>query len=75
MQVCWAVDEVMAGRAPSAFCCVRPPGHHAEPDKAMGFCFYNNCGEYILSGKEEYMTNQPYHLSATERPPREGRAP
>ena len=37
-----AVDEVMAGRARNAFCAIRPPGHHAEPDQAMGFCLFNN---------------------------------
>ncbi len=37
-----ATDLVMTGEAPSAFCCVRPPGHHAERSAAMGFCFFNN---------------------------------
>ena len=37
-----AVDAVMAGEADNAFCAVRPPGHHAEPLRAMGFCLFNN---------------------------------
>lgn len=37
-----AVDTVLTGGAYSAFCAVRPPGHHAEPDHAMGFCLFNN---------------------------------
>lgn len=36
------VDYVMSGEAERVFCAVRPPGHHAESDRAMGFCFYNN---------------------------------
>lgn len=40
--VIYAVDEIMAGRARNAFCAIRPPGHHAEPDQAMGFCLFNN---------------------------------
>ena len=36
-----AVDAVMAGEVQRAFCNVRPPGHHAEADRAMGFCLFN----------------------------------
>lgn len=37
-----ATDAVMAGELENAFCAVRPPGHHACRDHAMGFCFFNN---------------------------------
>jgi len=37
-----ATDAVIDGRYSNAFCSVRPPGHHAEPARAMGFCFFNN---------------------------------
>ena len=37
-----ATDSVIAGEMANAFCAVRPPGHHAERAKAMGFCFFNN---------------------------------
>lgn len=37
-----ATDLVLQGKAPSAFCSVRPPGHHAGRGRAMGFCFFNN---------------------------------
>jgi len=37
-----AVDMVMAGEAANAFCATRPPGHHAERETAMGFCFFGN---------------------------------
>ena len=37
-----AIDAVMEGRIKNAFCAVRPPGHHALKDKAMGFCLFNN---------------------------------
>jgi len=37
-----AVEAVCAGEAKTAFCAVRPPGHHAEPERAMGFCLFNS---------------------------------
>ena len=37
-----AVDEIASGRLRNAFCAVRPPGHHAERARAMGFCLFNN---------------------------------
>ena len=39
---CAAVDAVVAGECKSAFVAMRPPGHHAEQEKAMGFCFFGN---------------------------------
>src|SRR3990170_7285996 len=36
------VDAVFEGKIHNAFCCVRPPGHHAEKKRAMGFCIFNN---------------------------------
>lgn len=37
-----ALDEIVRGHANTAFCAVRPPGHHARRGQAMGFCFFNN---------------------------------
>ena len=36
------LDEIWIGKASRGFACIRPPGHHAEPAKAMGFCLFNN---------------------------------
>ncbi len=40
--VCDAVDQVLTKQADNAFCATRPPGHHATPSQAMGFCLFNN---------------------------------
>jgi acetoin utilization deacetylase AcuC-like enzyme len=37
-----AIDAIMKGEVQNAYCLVRPPGHHALPDEAMGFCLFNN---------------------------------
>ena len=37
-----AIDEILSGQAQTAFCSIRPPGHHARPGQALGFCFFNN---------------------------------
>jgi len=37
-----AIDAMMEEKVDNAFCAIRPPGHHAEIDKAMGFCYFNN---------------------------------
>jgi len=46
-----ACDAVMTGQVDRAFCAVRPPGHHAERDRAMGYCLFNNVAigaEYLI---------------------------
>jgi acetoin utilization deacetylase AcuC-like enzyme len=47
-----AVDAVIAGEADNAFCAVRPPGHHAEPNRAMGFCLFNNVAIGALRARQ-----------------------
>ena len=49
-----AVDLVMAGEADNAFCAVRPPGHHAESARAMGYCIYNNVAVGAAHALVEY---------------------
>jgi acetoin utilization deacetylase AcuC-like enzyme len=51
-----AIDGVQQKEFKNAFCAVRPPGHHAEKDKAMGFCIYNNVavGAHYLLEKYKY---------------------
>jgi acetoin utilization deacetylase AcuC-like enzyme len=38
----WSAERLLAGDQPAAFCALRPPGHHAERGRAMGFCLFNN---------------------------------
>lgn len=49
-----AVDRVMQGKADNAFCAVRPPGHHAESDRAGGFCLINNVAVGAMHAIAQY---------------------
>ncbi len=50
--VCQAVEAVSAGDIKKAFCTVRPPGHHAGPEKGEGFCVFNNIAIGALHAQE-----------------------
>ena len=49
-----AVDMVMQGTVRNAFCAVRPPGHHAESNRAMGFCLFNNVAVGALWARKKW---------------------
>ncbi len=49
-----AVDAVMAGQAQTAFCAVRPPGHHATAQTAMGFCLFNNVAVAAAHARDKH---------------------
>ncbi len=53
-----AVDAVMSGRLRAAFVAVRPPGHHAESSRAMGFCLFNNAAVAALHARAEWGTSR-----------------
>jgi acetoin utilization deacetylase AcuC-like enzyme len=68
-----ATDAVIAGEMQTAFCAVRPPGHHACRDKAMGFCFFNNvaiAAKYALErhglGRVAIVDFDVHHGNGTE---------
>ena len=49
-----ATDAVLAGEVHNAFCLVRPPGHHATANRAMGFCYYNNVAVGVAHALEAH---------------------
>jgi acetoin utilization deacetylase AcuC-like enzyme len=49
-----AVDAVIAGEVKNAFCAVRPPGHHAETRRAMGFCLFNNAAIGAIHARKKH---------------------
>lgn len=49
-----AVNRVVTGTPRNAFCAIRPPGHHAEPDQAMGFCLFNNVAVGAFYAREKH---------------------
>ena len=53
-----AIDAVAAREADNAFCAVRPPGHHAEPERAMGFCLFNNIAIGALRARAVHNLNR-----------------
>ncbi|MFN0262693.1 histone deacetylase family protein [Tepidamorphus sp. 3E244] len=50
----YAVDEVMTGKVDNAFCAMRPPGHHAEEARAMGFCLFNSAAIAALHARDKH---------------------
>lgn len=51
---CTAIDQVMGGKLRRAFCAVRPPGHHANAIRAMGFCVFNNVAVVARYAQQNY---------------------
>jgi acetoin utilization deacetylase AcuC-like enzyme len=56
--VCAAIDSIMTGPENNAFCAVRPPGHHAESDTAMGFCLLNNVAIGAAYARHKHKINR-----------------
>lgn len=55
---CAAVDALYAGEAANAFVAARPPGHHAEPERAMGFCLFNGAAIAALHARAVHGANR-----------------
>jgi acetoin utilization deacetylase AcuC-like enzyme len=51
---CAGIDELMSGSTSNVFCLTRPPGHHATPDRSMGFCIFNHMAIAALYAQKQY---------------------
>ena len=51
---CAAVDAVVGGVVDNAFCATRPPGHHADAERAQGFCFFNNVAVAAAHARQQH---------------------
>lgn len=56
--VCDAVDQILTKQAHNAFCATRPPGHHATPSQAMGFCLFNPIAIAAEYARKHYQINK-----------------
>jgi acetoin utilization deacetylase AcuC-like enzyme len=56
--VCDAVDRVVAGESKTALCTVRPPGHHAVPQRAMGFCLFSTIAVAAAVARDEHQLDR-----------------
>lgn len=53
-----ATDLIMSGKVKNAFCCIRPPGHHAHKAQAAGFCIFNHVAVGVAHALERYKLNR-----------------
>ena len=56
--LCFAIDQILGDKALRAFCAVRPPGHHSEPERAMGFCLLNHVAIGAMHALENTAINR-----------------
>lgn len=56
--LCFAIDQILSDKAQRAFCAVRPPGHHSEPETAMGFCLLNHVAIGALHALQHPVINR-----------------
>src|SRR5712671_5077205 len=67
-----ATDEVMAGKIHNAFCAMRPPGHHAETVRPMGFCIFNTAAIIVRHAQKKHGAERGLHDNIVNVPLRAG---